>query len=1278
MKQFKYLLLLFLLIPFYNLFPQPVRVELPDISICEGQTSVTVPVTFSYCDGIHGISIAFHYDPASLSYSGYSTNSTLNNGIIKVSDSNGTIIAGWASLTPLQIDTAEDLFVFQFELTGDHCNLNWLKTSPGLCELQDYDALAVPVEFINGEIKTAGWQKQASGFTVQRGTGDILATDNLHTWALAYDKDSGASLPEFTKTDDGGSTWIPGVINGYPGYGGYMITALNNDTAWIPMVNNSNQTLLMKTTDGGISWEENSDSIYIKSNGFMNAVHFWNASEGVCMGDPNNGYFEIYTTLDGGSSWTRVPSSSIPEPGFLESGIIGSFSIINNLIMFGTKHGRLFKSNDKGISWTVDTIPGINNYFNMYFRDELHGFAKVFDSAFLYKTTDGGSTWTEHYPAGSFYSNDLCYIPGTQSTWISTGAAHDKPNGCSYSTDDGFTWYPFEEMVGIQCLDACFIDEHCGWVGHFNSSSTTGGLFKFNGWCAAPLYAGFSVSDSILCQGNSVQFTADTNGNSTSYHWEFPGGTPAVSSEQNPVISYQIPGNYSVKLIISNGITSDTLEKASYITIHMNPDINAGADTSIFHGTSAFLHGSAYGGSGNYLYSWSPGSLLVNAAVAEVVTIQLFTDTTFILSVTDAETQCQGLPDSVHVTVTGSPLAVSLSAMPSAVCSGLEVQLLAEVSGGSEFYEYTWSSDPSGFASSQTNPTVSPDTTTTYFVTVDDGYNQVTGSVEVIVNNVPGAVGDISGAIVVNGGEGGVAYNVPSIYGAITYEWVYSGTGVSVQGTGNAVTLDFSDDATSGILRVRGINDCGPGGFSEDFPISLETECRPGWQIVGGFQYYMNFAFRLYFDNVLSTNPLDSVGAFINGDCRGVSERDADDPSILYLSAGSDNQALDTVRFIAWNAAACSEADIFEQYAFADTLIGIPVPVAFHTGWNEVNLPLAGGWNWISFNVNGGSMDINKVLEKLIVDNTCQIKSQGPFANYSGTKWTGALKTIDPNQMYALKVTIPQTLKLAGIPVPINTIPLNLNWTWVGYLPQIKLATKTALDSIYPSPATNSIFKDQYKFSKYIGTKWSGALDTLFPGKGYKVLLLTHPATLLYPSPAKSRSGSAVPYTEPMPSNLPLAWKAFYDKEFNLTLLCKIRLNQESFSNDPDDVIAAFVGNECRGFATPDKENPGIYFLSVNSDVPSLETIRFRYLSAAKSDIAEVIQHLRYENTEDLGTLNDPVILTLASPTGINENEIAGQTFLGENYPDPFGESTKRSDEPGRGRNEARIASGEN
>lgn len=88
--------------------------------------------------------------------------------------------------------------------------------------------------------------------------------------------------------------------------------------------------------------------------------------------------------------------------------------------------------------------------------------------------------------------------------------------------------------------------------------------------CDAPvLVADFIANITTVGAGNTVSFTdLTTGGTPTSWSWSFGGGgTPNLSSSQNPTITFNTPGTYSVQLIVSDGVTSDTIFKSNYITV---------------------------------------------------------------------------------------------------------------------------------------------------------------------------------------------------------------------------------------------------------------------------------------------------------------------------------------------------------------------------------------------------------------------------------------------------------------------------------------------------------------------------------------------------------------------------------------------------------------------------------------------------------------------------------------------------------------------------------------
>jgi len=83
----------------------------------------------------------------------------------------------------------------------------------------------------------------------------------------------------------------------------------------------------------------------------------------------------------------------------------------------------------------------------------------------------------------------------------------------------------------------------------------------------APPVANFSLSSSSGCPGLMLSFNNNSSSNASSFLWEFPGGNPSSSTLQNPQVTYNNFGEYSVKLIASNIYGADTLEFTNFVNI---------------------------------------------------------------------------------------------------------------------------------------------------------------------------------------------------------------------------------------------------------------------------------------------------------------------------------------------------------------------------------------------------------------------------------------------------------------------------------------------------------------------------------------------------------------------------------------------------------------------------------------------------------------------------------------------------------------------------------------
>ncbi len=334
----------------------------------------------------------------------------------------------------------------------------------------------------------AQWQSQSTAFADSlRGIKHIWAVDNNIVWAVAYDATpNDSAIQEFTKTINGGSLWTTGIINGCAGFSVNSVFALNADTAWVTLYHPDNDGgRIMRTNNGGLSWTHQSTALFVDSlEAYPNMVYFWDANVGFAMGDPTNGYFEIYTTVNGGNTWVRVDSLHQPTIISGEYGYEGEFSVIGDKVYFGTSKGRVFASSDRGNSWNAINTP-ITNSGKLRiceFMDSLNGvIADRSNNVFtMHATSNGGQTWQQLTPTGTVYGHDLHYIKGTNSTYISTGYKTGA-SGAGISYDGCNTWYDISGNSGTQYTALSFPGNVTGWAGGFTQNSTQGGIYKFAG-----------------------------------------------------------------------------------------------------------------------------------------------------------------------------------------------------------------------------------------------------------------------------------------------------------------------------------------------------------------------------------------------------------------------------------------------------------------------------------------------------------------------------------------------------------------------------------------------------------------------------------------------------------------------------------------------------------------------------------------------------------------------------------------------------------------------------
>ena len=351
----------------------------------------------------------------------------------------------------------------------------------------------------------AQWLPQNPGFTNDTvGFYEMSLPDKNTAWAVCYDGIrgllSGKPILNFTRTLDGGVTWIPGKVGNDKTLRFSNISAIDGQEAWVAMHKMDYSTIptlryvgfgkgggIFHTIDGGASWEHTNPGELFDDNSTPQFVYFKDKNHGIAVGDPNQGYWEIYLTNNKGKKWKRVPTGNLPAALPNERGWISGYAAIGNTIWFGTTAGRMYKSMDFGKSWAVhkvDPLPGTEVNEIAFLDDGLTGVAHLRNNSigrtYVFSSTDGGLTWTNYFQPANWKNSRVTAVPGTNA-FVST-STHPNPlfTGSSVSYDAGQTWTDIERTA--QKAVSRFYDANTGYAGGFHISGHpffgTRGLFK--------------------------------------------------------------------------------------------------------------------------------------------------------------------------------------------------------------------------------------------------------------------------------------------------------------------------------------------------------------------------------------------------------------------------------------------------------------------------------------------------------------------------------------------------------------------------------------------------------------------------------------------------------------------------------------------------------------------------------------------------------------------------------------------------------------------------------
>jgi len=258
-------------------------------------------------------------------------------------------------------------------------------------------------------------------------------------------------------------------------------------------------------------------------------------------------------------TWTTFPPDvNMFSSIFLCLGIYSDNHVLSadegqTLANYLNNGGKLYM--EGGDTWAYDSQTAVHNLFNINGVADGSGDMSIVngqDGTFtegMSFSYNGENNWMDHLePVGDAflilenqapeYGTAIAYDEGTYRT---IGSSHEF-SGLSDGTEPSTKTVLMEkylEFFGILSLD---------------------------------LIANFTASQNQVCDGESIEFLDVSSGSISSWQWTFEGGDPESSNLQYPEVTYNTPGIWDVKLVISNGNISDTINKYNYIVVFPNPD----------------------------------------------------------------------------------------------------------------------------------------------------------------------------------------------------------------------------------------------------------------------------------------------------------------------------------------------------------------------------------------------------------------------------------------------------------------------------------------------------------------------------------------------------------------------------------------------------------------------------------------------------------------------------------------------------------------------------------
>ncbi|HBZ67910.1 MAG TPA: hypothetical protein DEO70_13840 [Bacteroidales bacterium] len=283
------------------------------------------------------------------------------------------------------------------------------------------------------------------------------------------------------------------------------------------------------------------------------------------------GYKNIWrgTNLRGFPVWTKI-SNSLNGSNSSNMKVLEQSPANIEILYAGRSDQRLFRTDNANQAtpiWTdlTNLLPASGNVSDIEAHPYDENIVYLSQDGKIFKSTDKGQTWTNI--SGSLpdvnFSSIAYYKGGVEALYVSSDI------GVFYRDAFMNDWVNFSQGLPV---DASINEVEVAYnPANPQNDRLSAGTYGRGLW-ASPMYRSVPAADFIADQttvptASTVNFTDQSAGVPSDWVWTFEGGTPSTSSHRNPSIVYNTQGVFRVKLKVMNQEGIDSITKESYITV---------------------------------------------------------------------------------------------------------------------------------------------------------------------------------------------------------------------------------------------------------------------------------------------------------------------------------------------------------------------------------------------------------------------------------------------------------------------------------------------------------------------------------------------------------------------------------------------------------------------------------------------------------------------------------------------------------------------------------------